>query len=249
MELIEGVIRWFVDPANWSGSNGVPARLAEHLVISGLSMVIALAVALPVGLAIGHTGRATRVVIAVAGLGRAVPSYALLLLSVGFLGLSIVAALPALVLLAIPPILVNSATAIRDVDRDIVEAGRAMGMAELSVLRDVELPPALPVVVAGVRVATLQVIATATLAALVAGGGLGRYIVDGFALQDYERMIAGAILVGALALATQLGFTAIERRGLRNPASSNRRRPGSRFRASLICSPLAGSRQVIAPEN
>jgi osmoprotectant transport system permease protein len=212
MELVEGVVRWFLDPANWSGTNGVPNRVSEHLVLSGLSMAIALAVALPVGLAIGHTGRATRVVIAVAGLGRAVPSYALLILSVGFLGLSIVAALPALVLLAIPPILVNSATAIRDVDRDIVEAGRAMGMTELSVLRDVELPPALPVVVAGIRVAALQVIATATLAALVAGGGLGRYIVDGFALQDDVRMLAGALLVAVLALATQRAFTAIEGR-------------------------------------
>lgn len=210
MELVEGVVRWFLDPANWSGTNGVPNRVSEHLVLSGLSMAIALGVALPVGLAIGHTGRATRVVIAVAGLGRAVPSYALLILSVGFLGLSIVAALPALVLLAIPPILVNSATAIRDVDRDIVEAGRAMGMTELSVLRDVELPPALPVVVAGIRVAALQVIATATLAALVAGGGLGRYIVDGFALQDDVRMLAGALLVAVLALATQRAFTAIE---------------------------------------
>jgi osmoprotectant transport system permease protein len=213
LELVEGVGRWFLDPANWSGSNGVPARVSEHLVLSGVSMAIALAVALPIGLAIGHTGRATRVVIAVAGLGRAIPSYALLILSVGFLGLSIVAALPALVLLAIPPILVNSATAIRDVDRDIVEAGRGMGMTELTVLRDVELPPAVPVIVAGVRVATLQVIATATLAALVAGGGLGRYIVDGFGLQDYERMIAGAILVGTLALATQVAFTMLERRG------------------------------------
>jgi len=218
MELIAGVAGWFLDPANWSGTNGVPARISEHLLLSGVSMAIALAVALPAGLAIGHTGRATRLVIAVAGLGRAVPSYALLILSVGFLGLSIVAALPALVLLAIPPILVNSATAIRDVDRDIVEAGRAMGMTEMAVLRDVELPPALPVVVAGVRVATLQVIATATLAALVAGGGLGRYIVDGFGLQDYERMLAGAILVGALALATQLAFTALERRRSGNVA-------------------------------
>jgi osmoprotectant transport system permease protein len=229
MELVEGVGRWFLDPANWSGSNGVPARISEHLVLSGVSMAIALAVALPIGLAIGHTGRATRVVIAVAGLGRAIPSYALLILSVGFLGLSIVAALPALVLLAIPPILVNSATAIRDVDRDIVEAGRGMGMTELTVLRDVELPPAVPVIVAGVRVATLQVIATATLAALVAGGGLGRYIVDGFGLQDYERMIAGAILVGTLALATQVAFTALERRGPATTPEVTGERPEAGF--------------------
>lgn len=215
MELIGAVVRWFLDPANWTGSNGVPIRVWEHLVLSGISMAIALAIALPVGLAIGHTGRATRVVIAVAGLGRAVPSYALLILSVGFFGLDLISALPALVLLAVPPILVNTATAIRDVDRDIVEAGRAMGMRELTVLRDVEVPPAMPVVIAGIRVATLQVIATATLAALVAGGGLGRYIVDGFGLQQYERMVAGALLVAGLALLTQRAFTIVEHRRAR----------------------------------
>jgi len=215
MELIGGVVGWFTDPGNWAGSNGIPNRITEHLVLSGVAMAIALVVALPAGLAIGHTGRATRAAIAIAGLGRAIPSYALLILSVGFLGLGIASALPALVLLAIPPILVNSATAIRDVDRDTVEAGRAMGMTELTVLRDVELPPALPIVIAGVRVATLQVIATATLAALVAGGGLGRYIVDGFALQDNKRLLAGAILVAALALVTQAAFTVLERRRAR----------------------------------
>ena len=213
MELIVGVIGWFTDPGNWAGVNGVPNRITEHLLLSGVAMAIALIVALPAGLAIGHTGRGTRVAIAVAGLGRAIPSYALLILSVGFLGLGIASALPALVLLAIPPILVNSATAIRGVDQDIVEAGRAMGMTELTVLRDVEIPPALPVLIAGVRVATLQVIATATLAALVAGGGLGRYIVDGFALQDDERLLAGAVLVATLALLTQWAFTALERFG------------------------------------
>jgi osmoprotectant transport system permease protein len=226
MELVESVISWFLDPANWTGSNGVPSRVSEHLLLSAVSMAIALVIALPVGLAIGHTGRATRVVIAVAGLGRAVPSYALLILSVGFFGLALVASLPALVLLAVPPILVNSATAIRDVDRDIVEAGRAMGMRELTVLREVEVPPAMPIVIAGIRVATLQVIATATLAALVAGGGLGRYIVDGFGLQDYPRMIAGAILVAALALATQVAFTLVERgRARPSGASSSSRHP------------------------
>jgi osmoprotectant transport system permease protein len=217
VELIAGVIGWFTDPGNWAGSNGIPNRVTEHLVLSGIAMALAVLVALPAGLAIGHTGRGTRVAIAVAGLGRAIPSYALLILSVGFLGLGIVSALPALILLAIPPILVNTAAAIRDVDRDIVEAGRAMGMTEMRILRDVELPPAAPVVIAGVRVATLQVIATATLAALVAGGGLGRYIVDGFALQDDERMLAGALLVAVLALGTQAVFTQAERRRARLP--------------------------------
>ena len=212
MELITSVLAWFTDPANWTGSNGVPTRVWEHTVLSAIAMAIALAIGLPSGLAIGHTGRWARVATAVAGLGRAVPSYALLILSVGYLGLGFASALPALVLLAVPPILVNSSTAIRDVDRDMVEAGRAMGMSEMAVLRDVEIPPALPVIAAGVRVATLQVIATATLAALVAGGGLGRYIVDGFGLQEYERMVAGALLVAGLALLTQRAFTIVERR-------------------------------------
>ncbi|MEO5705182.1 MAG: ABC transporter permease [Candidatus Limnocylindrales bacterium] len=212
MELVTSVVAWFTDPANWSGSNGVPTRIWEHVVLSGIAMAIALAIGLPAGLAIGHTGRWVRVSTAVAGLGRAVPSYALLILSVGYLGLGFASALPALVVLAVPPILVNTSTAIRDVDRDIVEAGRAMGMSGVTVLREVEIPPALPVMAAGVRVATLQVIATATLAALVAGGGLGRYIVDGFALQEYERMVAGALLVGGLALLTERAFTIIARR-------------------------------------
>ena len=211
MELVSSVIGWFTDPAHWAGSDGIPNRVGEHLLLSIVAMAVALTVALPAGLAIGHTGRAQRVSVAIAGLGRAVPSYALLILSVGVLGLGIASALPALVLLAIPPILVNSATAIRDVDRDMVEAGRAMGMTELLILRDVELPPAMPILIAGVRVATLQVIATATLAALVAGGGLGRYIVDGFALQDDARTVAGAILVATLALTTQAVFTVVER--------------------------------------
>jgi osmoprotectant transport system permease protein len=219
VELVAAVVGWFTDAANWTGSNGVPTRVSEHLALSGIAMAIALAIGLPAGLAIGHTGRGARVATAVAGLGRAVPSYALLILSVGYLGLGFASALPALVLLAVPPILVNSSTAIRDVDRDVVEAGRAMGMEELTVLRRVELPPALPVILAGIRVATLQVIATATLAALVAGGGLGRYIVDGFGLQRYERMVAGALLVAALALLTQRGFTLVEhRRASRGPA-------------------------------
>lgn len=213
MELVRSVVAWFIDPANWTGSNGVPTRLWEHIVLSAIAMAVALAIGLPAGLAIGHTGRWARVATAVAGLGRAVPSYALLILSVGYLGLGFASALPALVLLAVPPILVNTSTAIRDVDRDVVEAGRAMGMSEMSVLRDVEVPPALPVIAAGVRVATLQVVATATLAALVAGGGLGRYIVDGFGLQEYDRMVAGALLVAGLALLTQRLFTIVERRG------------------------------------
>jgi osmoprotectant transport system permease protein len=209
---VGAVVTWFLDPGHWSGSNGVPVRILEHVVLSGLALVIGAAVALPAGLAIGHTGRGERVAVAVAGLGRAVPSYALLILFVPFLGLGFASAVPALVLLTIPPVLVNAVAGLRDVDAETTEAGRGMGMTEWQVLRDVELPAALPAIVAGLRTSAVQVVATATLAALVAGGGLGRYIVDGFAVQRYDRLVAGAVLVALLALLTERGFTVLQRR-------------------------------------
>ncbi|HEX5591086.1 MAG TPA: ABC transporter permease [Candidatus Limnocylindrales bacterium] len=212
MELLGDVARWFTDPANWAGSNGVPIRLVEHIAVSGLAIALGGLIALPAGLAIGHTGRGELVSTAVAGLGRAVPSYALLILFVPIFGLGFASALPALVLLAIPPILVNAVASLRDVDAEVVESGRGMGMTEWQVLRGVEIPAALPSIVAGVRTSAVQVVATATLAALVAGGGLGRYIVDGFALQRYDRLVAGALLVALLALLTERGLTALERR-------------------------------------
>lgn len=211
MTFVGEVVTWFGDPANWSGSNGVPARVVEHVVLSLLAIGLATLVALPAGLGIGHTGRGERISTAVAGLGRAVPSYALLILFVPIFGLGFESALPALVLLAIPPILVNTVVGLRGVDRDTVEAGRGMGMTEWGVLRDVELPAALPAILAGLRTSAVQVVATATLAALVAGGGLGRYIVDGFALQRDDRILAGALLVGLLALATERAFTLAQR--------------------------------------
>ncbi|MBI2775810.1 MAG: ABC transporter permease [Chloroflexi bacterium] len=212
MSALERVAAWFTDPAHWAGSNGVPVRIAEHVTLSLVAIGIAVAIALPLGLAIGHGRRGERAAIAIAGLGRAVPSYALLILFVPFLGLGFSSALPALVLLAIPPLLVNTVAGITAVDADVVEAGRGMGMRGREVLRAIELPLALPAIVVGLRTSAVQVVATATLAALVAGGGLGRYIVDGFALQQSDRILAGAILVGLLAIGTERGLTLIERR-------------------------------------
>lgn len=216
MTLVIDTLAWFCDSANWVGSNGVPVRVGEHLLLSGLAIAFAAAIALPAGLAIGHSGRGERLATAVAGLGRAVPSYALLILFVPVFGLDFTSAIPALVLLAIPPILVNTVAGIRSVEADTVEAGRAMGMTGRRVLREIEIPVALPAIVAGIRTAGVQVIATATLAALVAGGGLGRYIVDGFALQRYDRLLAGAILVALLALLSERALTIAERRAGRH---------------------------------
>ena len=201
---------WFTDPANWMGTNGIPNRLFEHVWLSALVVVVGAAIAIPAGLTIGHTGRAAFLTVSIANIGRAIPSYALLLIFFTFFGIGFATTFPALLVLTIPPILTSTYVGIREVDRDTVEAARAMGMTELELLRRVEVPIALPVIIAGVRVAAVQVVATATLAALVGGGTLGRFIVDGFALQQFDRLVGGAILVAILALLTERAFTVLE---------------------------------------
>lgn len=211
MELIGEVLAWFADPSNWSGTSGIPHRTFEHVWLSALTVAVGAAIALPIGLYIGHTGRGALLAVSVANIGRALPSYSLLLIFFTFFGIGFATAFPALLALTIPPILTSTYVAVREVDRDMVEAGRAMGMTEAQLLRGVELPMAMPVIVAGVRIAAVQVVATATLAALVGGGALGRFIVDGFGLQQDDQLVGGAILVAALALVTERSFTVLER--------------------------------------
>lgn len=226
MELINEVVAWFGDPSNWTGTSGIINRTVEHLVLSLLSVIAAILIAVPAGLYIGHTGRGAFLTVTTANLGRAIPSYALLIIFVTWFGIGFAAAFPALVVLALPPILIATYVGLKEVDRDIVEAGRAMGMREMQLLRGVEIPIALPVIVSGVRVAAVQVVATATLAALVGGGGLGRFIVDGFALRQQDMLVAGAILVALLALLTERSLTFVEgrvvSRGLRPTVSVER---------------------------
>lgn len=211
IDLLASVAAWLSDPAHWSGDDGIPIRVVEHLQLSGAAVAIAVCIALPAGLYLGHTGRGGFVAINIANLGRALPSLALIALglvaSIALgLGLGFWPTLFALVPLALPPILTNTFVAMRAVDRDTIEAARGMGLRESQVLRQVELPLALPLILGGVRTASVNVVATATLGALVAGGALGRYIVDGLALQEYDRLLAGAILVALLAILTEAGF-------------------------------------------
>jgi osmoprotectant transport system permease protein len=212
VETLTAAIGWLSDPANWQGPDGVIVRMVEHIWLSALALVVALAVAVPTGLYAGHTGRGGNAAINVAGVGRAVPSYALLILFFPIFGFGLVAPLLALVLLAIPPILANVYVGLRGIDRELVEAGRGMGMRESQVLTGVELPAALPVIVAGTRSAAVAIVATATLAALIGGGGLGRLIVDGFALRDEGMLVSGAFLVATLAIVVERGLTLAERR-------------------------------------
>ena len=219
MDFLAEVAAWFTDSASWSGRDAISARVGEHLALSGVSLLAGLAIALPLGLFIGHTRRWAGAVVAITNVGRAVPSVGILglalpiTLQLGW-GIGVPPTLLALTVLAIPPIVLNAYVGIRDVEPELVEAARGMGMREAQVLRRLELPIALPVILAGVRTASIQVIATATLGAILSTGGLGRFIVDGFAQQDYPEMFGGALLVMALALTSEALFGWAQRRAV-----------------------------------
>ena len=199
------VWQWFTDPANWSGPNGIPVRTWQHVVISVSAMLIALAVALPVGLILGHARKGTFVATNIGNIGRAVPTLGVLIIlaSIAAIGVGDLAAILALALFAIPPLLTNTFTGISGVDPEVRDAAVGMGMGGVAVLWRVEIPLAVPLLAAGIRTASVQVVATASLAAVVGSGGLARYVVDGFALQDTTLIVAGAILTAAISVAAE----------------------------------------------
>jgi len=222
--IIGDVWDWFTTGSHWRGPDGVPTRVGEHLALSGISLGIALAVAVPVAVALGHVGRGGFLAVNVSNIGRAVPSLALLVfVAQVFHTIGSAPAIVALTALAVPPIVTNTYVGMRSVDADVVEAARGMGLSGWQMVRRVEVPLAIPLIMAGVRTAAVQVVATATLAALVASGGLGRYIVDGFGEQRYAEVYAGAVLVAVLALLTELAGGLLQR--ALSPASARRRAP------------------------
>jgi osmoprotectant transport system permease protein len=226
MSFIGQVAQWFLDPAHWQGDGGILHRTFEHVLMSGASVLTAAVIALPVGIAIGHVGRGGILAINVSNIGRAVPSFAVLVIAVQLFGIGALPAYIALVVLAIPPMVTNSYIGMREVDPDVREAARGMGMRERAVLLRVELPIALPFIMAGIRTSAVNVVATATLAALVAWGGLGRFIVDGLGLQDYPMLLAGAIMVAVLSLVVEFSLAGVQRlstpAGLRPSKSSQK---------------------------
>jgi len=223
------VLQWFLNGAHWQGDGGIPHRTFEHLTMSGASVLVAALIALPIGIAIGHFGRGGILAINISNIGRAVPSFAVLVIAVELVGIGALPAFIALVALAIPPMVTNSYIGMREVDADVREAARGMGMRERAVLWRVELPIALPLIMAGIRTSAVNVVATATLAALVAWGGLGRFIVDGFGLQDYPMMFAGAIMVAILSLIVEFSLAGAQRlatpAGLRPSKSIHKEEP------------------------
>jgi osmoprotectant transport system permease protein len=205
VNLLHEAVVYLNDPYNWTRTNGILDLAAQHLRISAIAVLVAVVIGIPVGAVLGHTGRGGGFTVALSNVSRAIPTLALLtVFAVTPIGFGPTATTIALALFALPPVLTNTYVGFRGVDRDVVEASRAMGMSEPQVLLRAELPLAVPLLMTGVRTAAVQVVGTATLAALVAGGGLGRIITLGFRQQDYGAVLAGAILVALLAVATEL---------------------------------------------
>lgn len=247
--MIAKIVDWLSDPANWSGEGGIPNRVLEHLTYTGITLLIALAIALPLGAWIGHTGRA-RWLVSLANSLRAVPTLGLLFAFAMLIGPRIqsglafvIPSIAVLVLLAIPPLLSGVYAGIDSVDPAARDAARGMGMRGGEVLRRVELPCAAPLMLSGLRSATLQVIATATVAASVSLGGLGRYLIDGTASSDYPQMAGGALVVAVLALLVD-GVLALVSRTVVSPGLTASPRAGrakrgraARHTADLVKSP------------
>jgi len=185
------LIHWLTDPGHWSGSDGIPTHLVEHLQLSAESVVIGAVIALPIGIVLGHYGRFGNLAMNVSNVGRALPSFGILVIAFYLFGLGDTPIILALTMLAIPPMVTNSYVGMREVDPDVKDAARGMGYRELARVLRIELPLAVPLVMAGIRTSAVQVVATATLGALIAGGGLGRFIVDGLevSLAGVERLL------------------------------------------------------------
>ncbi|GGU05954.1 ABC transporter permease [Streptomyces violascens] len=213
MNTLSDAWSWLTSAAHWSGENGIWHRLGEHLWLTALCLVLSCLIALPVALVLGHLGKGGTLAVNISNVGRAVPTFAILVLllltPLGKYGEG--PTIVALILFAVPPLLTNAYVGMREVDRDVVRAARGMGMTGRQLLLRVEVPLALPLILTGVRIAAVQLVATATLAALAGGGGLGRIITAGFNLASTPQVVAGAVLVAVFALVVEGIFEAVQR--------------------------------------
>ncbi len=213
MNTISDAWQWLTDSAHWAGDDGIWHRLTQHLVLTVVCLILSCLIALPVALVLGHLGKGGALAVNISNVGRAVPTFAvlvlLLLTPIGKWGEG--PTVVALVLFAVPPLLTNAYVGMRGVDRSVVQAARGMGMTGRQMLWRVELPLAMPLVLSGVRIAAVQLVATATIAALAGGGGLGRIITAGFNLASTPQVVAGAVLVAVFALIVEGLFELGER--------------------------------------
>ncbi|MBB1512800.1 ABC transporter permease subunit [Tessaracoccus sp. MC1627] len=234
MSLFLEALAWLGDAANWGGAGGIPVRVGEHLAITAVAVALAALVAVPAGVVVGHTRRGAAAVGAVTGAARAIPSLGLLTLFGLWLGIGLEAPILTLVVLAVPSLLAGVYSGFQAIDPSIPQAASAIGFSPAQVVLRVEAPLALPVMLGGLRAATLQVVATATLAAYTSDHGLGRYLFAGLKTRDYAQMLGGSIVVIALALILELALAACQRWSLRiaDPASASARR------SHVVTSPL-----------
>ena len=200
MNFFAQALSYLFTASNWVGPVGLGVRTLQHLEYTAAAVAVSALVAIPLGLIVGHTGRGTLVVVSLVNALRALPTLGVLLLAVLLWGLGLVPPIVALMLLGIPPLLAGTYAGVSAVDRTVVDAARSMGMSELRVLFRVEVPNALPLILGGLRTATLQVVATATVAAYASLGGLGRYLIDGIKVRQFHIALVGALMVAALAL-------------------------------------------------
>lgn len=200
MNFLHQALAYIFTAENWAGKAGLGARILEHLQYTAVAVLISALIAIPVGLLIGHTGRGTFLVVTGVNALRALPTLGILLLGVLLWGLGLVPPTVALMLLGIPPLLAGSYAGIANVDPAVVDAARSLGMTETRVLLRVEVPNAMPLILGGLRTATLQIVATATIAAYASLGGLGRYLIDGIKIRQFHIALVGALLVTVLAL-------------------------------------------------
>lgn len=240
MNLLIDAFAWIFDPAHLGGPNGIPIRLVQHLTISLVVLLIASVIAIPLGYLIGHTGRGRSLAVSLTGGFRALPTLGLLIIVALWLGIGVEAPIIALVVLAVPPILAGAYSGFEAIDRRTIDSARAVGMTEGQIVRKVEVPLGLPLLIGGLRSATLQVIATATLADYVGAGGLGRFIFVGLKSNDYSQMLAGSLLVIALALLSEGIFAVVQKlvvpRGVVANQNTDVRTPSSR-RVAVVGTP------------
>lgn len=211
MRYLSDALAWIADPANWPGPEGIAVRLAEHLMYSAVGVLLACLIGIPAGWWVGHTGRGRGLAVGLSGAARALPTLGLVTLLGILLGIGLVGPMLAFVVLALPSVLAGAYAGVQVVDADAVDAARATGMTEAQILTRVEIPLGMPLLVGGIRSAFLQVVSTATLAAYVGAGGLGRFLFLGLKTQDYALLLAASLLVVALALICDVLFDALQR--------------------------------------
>lgn len=212
MDILLATVRWLLQPEHWLGDTGILMRLREHIYYVLISIVLSSVIALPLGIALGYWRKGAFIIINLFNIGRAIPSLGLILLCIIVFGFNDIPVFAALVAMSIPPILTNAWVGIYHADRPLCDAATALGMTPWQSLWQLRIPLAAPLIIAGIRTALVQLIATAVVAAYAGLGGLGRFLIDGLGQRDFPQVIAGSLVVSLLAIGSELCFSCCNRK-------------------------------------